>query len=1431
MHQIPRLLFVLALLLAPVLLSAQERGRASLIVRLRSGLDAKGERGLQSIVERASGSALALSSIAKGGGARQVAHAAAGLDRYRVLVCDSAALPAVRAALAAAPEVELVLVNHRYHIDAAPNDSLYSEQWALATVDAERAWEITLGDSSIIIGVLDTGIDFLHPDLRDALAINRAEDVNGNGVFDDADLDGIDQDGNGLVDDVIGYDFVDQTYANLGDWTGRDPVPGDDQGHGTGVAGVIAATRNNRVGVAGLAPGCRILALRAFDATGNAEDDDIASAIIYAADRGVRVLNLSFGDYYASPLLGDAIRYAQSRGVLVVASAGNEGVDIPHFPADFPGVMEVGATSRADNISSFSNFGPMTSMSAPGSSILTTKAGGGYQTQSGTSFSSPYVAAAAGLILSIHPEWSAEQVRTALELSAEDRGRKGWDEYHGSGRLNVLRALRYPAPSQVSITRPAYDVALVLRGRNAITGSAFASLPFHWRLEYARDEAQPVWQAVTTASEQGVIDDTLGVLDADDLTPGSYVLRLVLEQENGGVAERRVPFAVGGAPPRIDSFMVDTVWRFDRRAVAVTVATDVPTRCVLHVRERGTAQPWRALALEPERSGWTRRQVLFLSDADLLADVVYEAYAVIESPGGDTAMVGSSPAPLLLARPSEAFAASGATIYSYTLPSGYLMREGVVNPGNGERMTAINRYRDGGDYGDLVVYAWRGGGFVPVDSTPQQWTPRDFGDADGDGRLELLGQAFDGGIVYGQTSRDGSPLASVRFADTTSGTFIPAALADLDGDGRDEVIARTMNAVGAPAEWRVLKLDGGTLRTTARIANRTQPPSDGTNSYGSPVVAVGDFDGDQRRDLLIADEDADAQIERGHGDGTFEPAWKVEQVGDGGSEFVAAADLNGDGRDEAIVAWHSRTYGSPGIPFQPPFWTVTVYTFDEAMNARVLWSDRFAYVRPTVPFRSYVAAANLDGTPGSELALLLFPNFYILRWDSAEERMVPVFWRGNAIGNAPAVADYNGDGTSEIAVSDGARVRFLQLDPRRALLAPGAVEAWSTGDSSAHAEWGTVAGASSYTVYRGILPEGGGGSVVLAPIATLTGTSIEDTGIATAEQRLLSGRTYAYVVRATAGSEESALSGAALATIHRQVRPVAVQPVHSRSFVVRFSGEMGAVLRRPGALDLRDGSEAPRAISTIVDAADSALLVTLTHAATAPDTLHLRATSLLRDLYNSPVDTSIVLELVLAPPAEPGGYFIATRAEVISATEIAILFNDPVDPATLMPDAFSLAPRGHVLSVVIDPANPRRVVLALDPAEPLAVNGRYVTITVTGVRDLSGREVGGGRGSTVALVLVGDESFALVRALPQPFSRARDERLTFVGLPRGARLAIHTLTGSPIRQLDERDGTGSIEWDARDEEGRTVPSGVYLYEVQSEGGSTSSGPRKFVVLP
>lgn len=227
--------------------------------------------------------------------------------------------------------------NHHYSLDNfdIPNDSLWGSQWFMERIGLPEAWGITRGDN-VLVAVIDTGCDIKHKDLSPNIWVNSKEDINNNGKFDPwpisetrdgvyGDLNDIDDDKNGWTDDIAGYDIVDQFIPNIGDFAFPDPFIEDEQGHGTSVAGIIGAVTNNKIGISGIAPTCKLLNIRAFDATGNAEEDDIAMAIVYAAMQKSKVICMSFGDIVYSPLTADAIAFAYSMNCVLIASAGNDG--------------------------------------------------------------------------------------------------------------------------------------------------------------------------------------------------------------------------------------------------------------------------------------------------------------------------------------------------------------------------------------------------------------------------------------------------------------------------------------------------------------------------------------------------------------------------------------------------------------------------------------------------------------------------------------------------------------------------------------------------------------------------------------------------------------------------------------------------------------------------------------------------------------------------------------------------------------------------------------------------------------------------------------------------------------------------------------------------------------------------------------------------
>jgi thermitase len=318
------------------------------------------------------------------------------IDKLKVekIKVDDAGKDSIVTSLSEDPDVEFVEPNFIAEEEMTPNDPIFTKQWNLKKIGAVEAWDMSIG-SNIKIAVLDTGVDKNHPDLAGK-------------VFS-------------------GYDFIN-----------GDSDPSDDKYHGTAVAGVIAALTNNSLEVAGLASGSTILPVKVLDSNGSGPYDVIAKGIIYATENGAKVINLSLGGPSYSATLENAVNYAFSNGVVVVAAAGNQSGPV-NYPAAFKNVVAVSATDQNDAKASFSNFGAEIDISAPGVLIYTTNSAPNTY-GNGTSFASPHVAAAAAMIFSSGAS-SNQAVMDALYKGADDLGTSGIDQEFGVGRLNIYNSL------------------------------------------------------------------------------------------------------------------------------------------------------------------------------------------------------------------------------------------------------------------------------------------------------------------------------------------------------------------------------------------------------------------------------------------------------------------------------------------------------------------------------------------------------------------------------------------------------------------------------------------------------------------------------------------------------------------------------------------------------------------------------------------------------------------------------------------------------------------------------------------------------------------------------------------------------------------------------------------------------------------------------
>jgi subtilisin family serine protease len=355
------------------------------------------------------------------------------------------------------PGVAFVARDSVMKIDRAANDPQLDQQWGITAIRAPSAWDVTTGSSEVAVAVLDTGMDLDHPDLAGNLWTNPDE-IGGNGIDDD---------GNGFVDDVHGWDFVN-----------RDAVPEDDHSHGTHTAGTVGAVGNNGIGVAGVAWDVSLVPLKICSTTGRCLVSDAIAALEYAVREGIPVSNNSYGYNGSCPTaFGEAIQAAGEAGHLVVASAGNEGRDLgesPKYPAACPqgNVISVAWLADERTLAAKSNYGkPEVDLAAPGSEIQSTVLQGNYGAKSGTSMAGPHVAGTAALLKSAEPEWEWEEIKDRIMASTREVCGL---EVLSSGTLDAGAALTGDLPT----ARACPDAPVITTGPMTLTNSGTATFTF-----------------------------------------------------------------------------------------------------------------------------------------------------------------------------------------------------------------------------------------------------------------------------------------------------------------------------------------------------------------------------------------------------------------------------------------------------------------------------------------------------------------------------------------------------------------------------------------------------------------------------------------------------------------------------------------------------------------------------------------------------------------------------------------------------------------------------------------------------------------------------------------------------------------------------------------------------------------------------------------
>ncbi len=955
-------------------------------------------------------------SVPSGARSLAVQRQRAGLESvYKLKLSGAANVFTAARDFMTLPEVEYAEPNYIYHVHGMTNDPYlqssnswgqgYQDLWPLMKIQAPEAWDTSTGEG-IVVAVVDTGCDLTHPDLVDNIWTNTHE-IEGNHLDDD---------GNGYVDDVHGWNFVDD-----------DNYPQDYFGHGTHVAGTIAAMGNNGVGTVGVAYQAHVMPVKGLDDTGSGYATGLANAIVYAVESGARVINLSWGGAGFSQTLEDAIKLAHSQGAVVVASAGNDGEDISaslDYPSGSRYVITVGSSDHNDIKTDFSNFGSSLDVLAPGGdssdssknyvyvNILSLRSstigkyglddevlrvGQDYLRLSGTSMAAPHVAGLAALILQRLPTAAPEEVRQIIRRSSTDVMNPGWDLSSGYGRINALQAVNSTALGTARIFTPG-DATYT--GKSLQVSFAAGAADFSsYDLEYGQAEQGP-WNPILSSSTppDGQVVFSWNIEDVPD---GAYVLRLNVTDKGGTRFQDRVALVLDRVS--ISAPSLNAAFRTGERVqFSGSVGGGGVERYAIEFQDPATGV-WRSDGVELTGDGYNKIENSVLGAWDSTVAQRADFYSVrLVIKRGDIGDIVKSTQLIIdptlhPAWPRNILKDEGVTSSMLSFPKD-LTAADIDGDGRPEILWAVGRH----------VWAYHADG-TPVAGWPQLAGPLDpygYGtlrrspvaaDLNGDGQLEVAAVDISGYVYVWRGDGTGVPGWPKPLLDY--GAAI--ALADINQDGVAEIIATSETPLVSVFDLSGQMLPGWPQQLSADLADYL--------TLSQP--SVGDVDGDGRMEIVIQNKYDDMLLYVFNSDGTLHSGWPVSLATYDPSAYMAAqpvmADVNGDGRQEIV------TYTSTNRVF--------VFSADGSLPAG--WPISLTNISITGASTADITG---DGVPEVLLGAKDYRNRIpvifayngsgtaITGWPAKNDILPGSSFYGFYGFSSPAAADVDGDGSREV---------------------------------------------------------------------------------------------------------------------------------------------------------------------------------------------------------------------------------------------------------------------------------------------------------------------------------------------------------------------------------------------------------------------------------
>ncbi len=832
------------------------------------------------------------------------------LDQTYLLEFDASdGVPSVVAAYEASAAVEYAEPDHVIRAFLVPNDARYREQWAHTKVQAERAWDITTGSSDVVIAIVDTGVHYGHEDLAANMWANSGE-TPGNGIDDD---------GNGYVDDVYGYDF----YNYDGD-------PFDDYGHGTHCAGIAAAATNNSTGVAGAAWDCKIMAVKFLSSTGYGGLAGAVASIRYAVDQGADVISNSWGGGGFSETLNGAIADAYAQGVFLVASAGNSNSSSVHYPAGYQRMMSVAATDSQDQKASFSSYGSWVDVAAPGVGILSTvpPSGGlgdpsGYRLLNGTSMACPHLAGLAALLIGNDSTASNGKIAGTLASTADniDETNPGFEGFLGGGRVNAYQALTATPHPVLRVTQIEPDNPL----------QAGATVAVHFSLANRGIPAQGIKATLTSSSPYVILKESfssLGDLGWSDATTNEENPFSIQVLEDIPDSVDSIPFNLNvetNAGYTLNhSFELLVVTRYLKWVSRIEGVNALRPQLVDDLDNNGTKEiVLIGVSFPGENPG---KLAVLDSTGQMLP-----GWPVNPTPSSGNGLNSAAAGDIdqdglkeIIVTGPDSYGKS--KVYAYRLNGTLLPGFPIAHPEMGLAFASLSDLDQDGQLEIVVTsqefagaYDWQGDplpGWPVLDDHLDYYSSHPaVGDIDKDGLGEVAFLSELGGNDSRITVLE--PDGSVHSGWPVEVSYIsrgaPMAMADVDGDGRSEIMTTGGRSTGPGIH---LYRENGSEMTFI------PPPAGQKAAFIGQAVVPADLDGDGDLEVLAATldqfPDSPGTVGAWHHDGTPVSGWPVPYHGlirlpSSGKTSVVVGDIDADGDQEVILG-----SSAPNQSYIPP---------------------------------------------------------------------------------------------------------------------------------------------------------------------------------------------------------------------------------------------------------------------------------------------------------------------------------------------------------------------------------------------------------------------------------------------------------------------------------------------------------------------------------